>query len=232
VNLLVRALLIASVVTAVPSTQADILDTYDATVTADSGSFSSTAVGSGVNGYIRDILGNANPALSSGTPGFGGNGNWILATAFGTSYSFPEGGYVFDANMLSGHLGHTGSGLLDVGLSATGTDYAVLTSIQSANNGALLTASWRDETTLGTYTLFQLAVTAASGPPYLTSNNSGDPLINGNPTTITVLQYTNGVETGSLTANVNYATPIPGAAWLLISGLAGLAALARKRGAM
>jgi hypothetical protein len=191
-----------------------------------------------ISGSFTVDYGNAIPGQSFGTPG-SSTETWLSlaqgGAVFGTSV---PAGLVFSMSFTTGGVSFTSPGI-----GGDGVNSSVLVNFDAITPQHTLTAN-EVHFFNGGYTLNSITLVAsgaggtldANGFPLPLSPNLGnvgllynyavDP--NGPTVTISALAY----HIDSITLRTASPVPLPAAAWLMLSGLGGLGAMARKRKAM
>jgi hypothetical protein len=187
----------------------------------------SIAVGSPVSGtYVFDFA-NGNPAQSSGTIG---SANWTVVSQGGAAYSLPTPtSLVFASTAQVSNFGYSTPPPQTGVLSSSYVQSSVQGSANSGGPGSTFTASEG----------FAYSADAYGGSSFSISNPGGAYSVNGLPILAGATSATGAVTAaaGGLVTQIEFnitsltpaPVPIPAAAWLLMSGLGGLAVFARKK---
>jgi len=189
--------------------------TYDftGTVTNTIGSYSSIANGTLVTGTFTIDYDNALPAYSFGTIG---STNWAAQENSGSVYgTAPSSAYVFSSTAQVGALSYA--------TQAPGTYYSQSYAASEASGTQLSLVEAQNVSApqgVGSdiYILNTAGAYTSQGLPVLGPGSYGD------------FYSDNGSGTNELYYSINSITavPLPAAAWLMLCGLGGLGALARK----
>jgi len=221
------ALLLAAAVTAGPVVANAASTTYDytGTVTAATGVYSSAA--STVSGTITINFGAASTPTPFPTDPIGGTYTWETLSEGGTFFQTPSPvNLVFSQTLTSGGVSYSTS------VSSGYTESYI--EGQPADNESQ--AQYDMDVSVGLsslakYTSIGLVLYGAS-PPW---DSNGLPVLgNADHQLDSLGEYVNGNRVGYLAYHVTSLTavPLPTAAWFMLSGLCGLAALARKNPAV
>jgi len=220
IRLALPAAIAASMGIALAANAESVSYDFTGTVTTATGIYSSA--GSAVTGTITIDFSAANPLLSSGTVGNMSSG-WSAGTEGGTIYGLPSpAGLVFGWTLASGGLSLASS------ISSDGTTNSVSGSPFGSPNWQ---ANDIENSNAGTYVAAGISLSDTMGTvaPY---DSNGLPIFSNATLASGRWDYlVGGVNQGIFLYTMTSMTPVPApaSAWLLLSGLSGLGALARRK---